>query len=236
MFLELHERTCHKKEPLFMKKRFSLITTVCLLVILAATSALAGNALRSGRKNFERAWSASFFLKEDKANTYYRAAAHAFEEALAQTPPSRTALFASNLAQAGISFYYAGKNDLCISTMDMAFKKDDRLWEAPLFSAMAHARKKAASATQTLLEKYMATSPGQPILSDEVSRQLESLDSTPLSLRTTVAKLEQAYRLQIRNNLKSIGRGSEAPMDLCNGNYWWRQNRTPCYQKQFVDN
>lgn len=219
-----------------MKKHLTIPLIVFVMATLFATSAFAWRSVRTGQKNFERAWSAYLFRRADNAQKYFTKAADAFGSALAEKPPSRTTMFASNLAMAGISFYHAGRYQDCIDAMDKAKRKERKLWEAYLFAALSHARLGDKAQTIESLKAYINTSPTQPILSSEVNRQLTDLETDSGTVGAAADVLDKAAFEQFENNMKFTGRAASNPNERCNGNYWWRTNRTPCSEKQYIDN
>ena len=218
-----------------MKKQIVVFLATALAVVLFASSALAWRSVRTGQKNFERAWSAYLFKQPDKAQGYFVKAADAFAEALAETPPSRTTMFASNLAMAGISLYHAGRYQECIDAMAKAMTKDGRMWEAPLYTALSHARLGEAAKTVESLKAYLKTSPTQAILSEEVNRQLTNLETGSGSLDGAADAVDAAAFDQFSNNETFTGPNASNGNERCDGVYWWRNNKSPCSQSLFVD-
>lgn len=217
-----------------MKKHIHLAIAVCVMTTLLATSAFAWRSVRTGQKNFERAWSAYVFKRPDQAKGYFAKAAAAFGSALAETPPSRTTMFTSNLTMAGISFYSSGQYQQCITTMEMVADKDDRMWEAPLYSALSHARLGDATQAIKSLKAYLDTSPGQPMLSNEAERVITELDKSSGDPSAAAITMDTAIYRQISNNIKTTGKSVTSPTERCNGTYWWRYNQSPCTQKQYI--
>jgi tetratricopeptide (TPR) repeat protein len=214
-------------------KKTPIILTIALLAaaVLAPCTAGAWTSVRTGQKNFERAWSAYVFRRPDMAAKYFARAADAFGAGLAEDPPSRTTMFPSNLTMAGMSLYYAGRYQEVAAPMEKVMAKDDRIWEAPLYAALASARLGDAAGTIRLFKLYLESSPTQSILSGVVKRQLDALETGSPSLADVVAAVEQAAFDQFDANInQSIGRTSNA-QDECDGIYWWRFNRSPCAER-----
>ncbi len=216
-----------------MKKTYLTALTSLLVTALLTTSALAWQSTRIGERNFQRAWSAYAYKRPEAAKQYFTAAATSFAEGLAQTPPARSTMFASNLAKAGMSFYYAGRYQESIDTMGKAAKKDDRLWEAFLYSGLSYARLGNKAKTLEQFQTFLKASPAQPLLSSEVSNQMNELEMENGSLADAVAAIEKAALAQTLRNI-NFGQDSNTPIERCSGRYWWRYNKAPC-EKNRVD-
>ncbi|QGY38774.1 hypothetical protein GM415_01015 [Pseudodesulfovibrio cashew] len=213
---------------------------VLLLVALIATvvlslSALAVSPVRSGEKNFERAWKSLMTRNADKAAQYFGTAADAFAEALAGDPPSRTTRFPSNLTKAGMSLYYAGRYKESIDALNRIPEREKDMWEAALYRALSYGRLGDREAMVRWLNIYLDLYPSQPILSSEVQRQLDGLDSGSAAPDAAAAALDDSAIKQFRNNVLVKQKGSLAGPENCNGAFWWRNYRAPCTQKQFED-
>ncbi|WP_285906585.1 hypothetical protein [Pseudodesulfovibrio pelocollis] len=214
-------------------KKTRIILLIALLVgtLLAPAQATAWTSVRTGQKNFERAWLAYTFRRFDQASQHFAKAADAFGAGLAEDPPSRTTMFASNLTMAGMSLYYAGRHAEVAAPMRKVMDKENRVWEAPLYAALAAARLGDRAATVDLLTRYLKTSPTQPILSAEVRRQLDALDSGAPALAQVADTIEGAAFEQFDNNINLVGSRGGEMRDYCDGNYWWRSNRQPCLER-----
>lgn len=211
-----------------MKKSIITLLGAVLAVALLVPSAQAWRSVRTGQKAFERAWSAYLFKRQDSADEYFAKAADAFGQALAENPPSRTTMFASNLTMAGMSMYYAGRYDQAIDAMDKAIFKDDLIWEPFIYTALSHARKEGAPETVKFLKRYLKLSPSQPILTGEVRKQLAGLEEGAATPGNAATALEQALLRQYINNLNFAGRNPSSVNGLCESSFWWRNNRAPC--------
>jgi len=212
-----------------MKKQQTILLIALLAAaLMAPVPAMAWSSVRTGQKNFERAWLAYTFRRFDQASQYFARAADAFGAGLAETPPSRTTMFASNLTMAGMSLYYAGRYAEVAAPMKRVMDRENRVWEAPLYAALAAARLGDKATAVDLFTRYLKTSPGQPILSAEVSRQLDVLESGAPSLTQVAQDIEQAAFAQFDNNINLISDRRESTSQACDGNYWWRNNRQPC--------
>lgn len=209
-----------------MKKQLTFIITIILTVSLLSSTAFAWRSVRTGQKNFERAWSALHFQRMDRAMEYFSKAAESFGQALAEQPPSRTTMFASNLTMAGMSLYYAGRYQECVDTMDKATSKDKRIWEGYLYKALSLASMEDKEGTIKALTAYIQSSPGQPILSSTVMKQLTDLETDSGSLAEAIPAIENAAVSQFENNYNLQISPNEN--NQCSGQYWWRYNKAPC--------
>lgn len=219
-----------------MKKTIGVLLATVLAIVLLIPSAHAWRSVRTGQKNFERAWSAFLFKRSDKAMEYFGKAADAFGLALEENPPSRTTLFPSNLTMSGISAYYAGRYDQVIEALDKAIYKDDTIWEAYLYTALAYARQGDKAKTVEFLERYLKANPSQPILSNAVQKQLTDLQTDSGPLDSVAPALEAAAFRQFSNNVTFSNRDGSNDAGQCNGPFWWRNNRAPCNQNRILSN
>ncbi len=219
-----------------MKKILGVLLGAALVIVLLTPSAQAWRSVRTGQKNFERAWSAFLFKRSDKATEYFGKAADAFGLALAENPPSRTTMFPSNLTMAGISAYYAGRYDQAINALDKAIYKDDTIWEAFLYTALSHARQGDKAKTVEYLERYLKSNPSQPILSNVVQKQLTDLQTDSGPLDGVAPALEEAAFRQFDNNVTFKGRNTSNDAGQCNGTFWWRNSKAPCSQGRIISN
>jgi hypothetical protein len=214
-----------------MHKHTNTLLTLILAFFLFATPAHAWESVRSGQKSFERAWQAFTSLQQDTATMYFKKAATFYEKALSADPPSRTARFASTLTMAGMSFYYAGQQDACINAMGMASGKNGKIWETYLFTGLSHARQGDKIKTIEFLNHYLDSRPSQRILSNSVSRQIESMETDFTSLNEAVTQIEKAITLQYIDNINHTNsRSSNPSIERCSGPYWWRKYKAPCSQ------
>ena len=218
-----------------MKKTIIILLGAVLAVALFLPSAHAWRSVRTGQKNFERAWSAYLFKNQDRADQYFAKAADAFAQALAENPPSRTTMFVSNLTQAGMSMYYAGRYDQAIDAMDKAIFKDDSVWEPFIYTALSQARKGDAREAVIFLKRYLKANPNQPFLSDEVQKQIEGVEEKGASIEDAAAALDGVLLQQFINNLNFRGRNPGSVDGLCEGRFWWRYNRAPCAQNSLIN-
>ena len=211
-----------------MKNKIFVVSIVCVITIMIASSAFGWRSVRTGQKNFERAWSAYLFKRPEKANEYFVKAADAFSSALAEVPPSRTTMFASNLAMAGISLYQAGSYKEAIDAMNKAKSKDRRLWEAYLYSGLSYAHLNEKQKAIESFSAYMNSSPTQAILSTAVSKQINILEQEGGSLEAAIIAIDTAAFSQYTNNYLL---GTPDQQGRCSGVYWWRYNKGPCSER-----
>ncbi|MFH1914457.1 MAG: hypothetical protein ABIK45_09320 [Pseudomonadota bacterium] len=213
------------------KTQIALLMALLTAALLVPSPATAWVSVRTGQKNFERAWLAYTSRRFDQANQHFVKAADAFGAGLAEDPPSRTAMFASNLTMAGMSLYYAGRYAEVGAPMHKVMDKENRVWEAPLYAALAAARLGDKATTVDLLTRYLKTSPTQPILSAEVRRQLDALDSGAPPLAQVTEAIDGAAFEQFDNNINFVGSRGGEMQEYCDGIYWWRSNKQPCLER-----
>lgn len=217
-----------------MKKRLTVLIAAVLIVVVSASSAFAWRSVRTGQKNFERAWSAYILNRPDMAKQYYARAADAFGEALAENPPSRSAMFASNLTMAGMSLYHVGRYQEAVAAMDKAASKDTRNWEAYLFKGLSYAAMDNKAEAIKAFTAFVQCSSGESIISNEVSKQLVNLETDSGSLGKAAAAIGAASDEQYHANFNR--QTPSSTNEECNGTYWWRYNREPCTHKLYISN
>lgn len=211
-----------------MKSRSLLTITIVLTITLFASSAFAWRSIRTGQKNFQRAWNAYLSKQPDKAGGYFAKAADAFGQALAEVPPSRTTMFPSNLTMGGMSLYYSGRYEAAVKAMAKAADKEEDIWEAYLYAALSQAHLGNGSEMEAGLKAYLDTSPGQPILSNAVKKQLAALEKDPNSAEAGIALIENALQDQFINNYTFSRKSSANGKNACSGQFWWRYFKAPC--------
>lgn len=214
-----------------MKKYLIILLALCVTTALLTTSALAWRSVRTGQKNFERAWSAYLGKMPERADKYFAKAADAFGEALAETPPSRSTLFPSNLAMGGMSLYHAQRYEKCLSAMKKAAVRDSSMWEAPLYTGLSHARLGNRESAVKSLQDYLDSSPSQALLSAEVGKQMQALDLDEVTLQKVADLIDAAALEQFQSNSKYSSRNYPSASEDCSGNRWWRRNKAPCSDK-----
>ena len=213
-----------------MNKYTTPLLVFIFAFVLFGPPAFAWKEVRTGQRNFERAWQAYTSSQPDKANKFFKVAATAYAEALAADPPSRTARYASTLTMAGISFYYAGRHEECIDAMGLAYKKENKVWEANLFIGLSNARLGDKARAVEFLNLYLQSMPSQRILSSSVTQQLKNLETGSGSLSDSVKQIEKVLPLQFINNttFNNAPRSSNPSFERCGGSFWWRKNKAPC--------
>jgi tetratricopeptide (TPR) repeat protein len=214
------------------------ILTICLIIaataMFAPTQSWAWVTVRTGQKNFERAWSAYMFRRDERALEYFTKGADAFGASLSEDPQSRTTQFASNLTMAGMSLYYAGRYDQAVPPLEQVMAKDARVWEAPLFSGLSRARQGDKAGAVTFWESYLKTSPSQAIISNEIVRQIAALDAGKTTIDDAASAVERATFDQYDNNITFTGPKADSPQNLCGGSYWWRYSKAPCEKRRSI--
>ncbi len=212
-----------------MQKHIATILTFAVVFALLSPSAFARSMTRTGQKNFERAWQAYTSRQQEKAALSFKKASTAYAKALAENPPSRVALFASTLTMAGISFYHSGRFKECIKTMTLAFTKNKKIWETNIFIGLSQARLGDKAKTIEFLTRYLQSMPSQRILSDSVTRPIESINADSVTLIDAADQIDKSMILQFINNINlNNSRSSNPAIERCSGNFWWRRNRSPC--------
>jgi tetratricopeptide (TPR) repeat protein len=216
-----------------MKKILLIILFVLTAVaLLSPDESPAWVTVRTGQKNFERAWSAYMFRRTDSAMEYFTKAADAFGAGLLEEPPSRTTMFSSNLTMAGMSLYYAGRYQDAVPPFEKVIDKDDQVWEAPLYAGLCKARMNDRAGAVGFWTAYIKSNPSQSILSGVVVRQLANLETNTGSLDQAADAVEKAVFDQYDNNITLTGPMADNPQNLCSGNYWWRYNKSPCNSRR----
>jgi len=211
-------------------------TIIITLVIIALVATAAFASVKTGDRNFERAWRTYVSKQMDKARGHFTAAAQGYGEALKEDPPSRIALFPSTLLKAGIAFYYAGRYQECIDAMEMAHRKEEKkVWEASLFMALSQARMGNREQASKDLEQFRATMSSQRMITNEIQTQLARMGKGEATMEEATQAIENATMLQFSENVKR----NRSPRDVfpaveqCGGTYWWRQNDAPCSRLNF---
>lgn len=213
--------------------KIALLLVALIAVLVVTLSAQAVSPIRSGEKNFERAWKSLMLSSPDKAMGYFATAADAFAEALAQDPPSRNTNFPSNLMKAGMSFYYADRYQESLGAMGRLKGNDSKQWEVNIFSALSYGMLGDKAKMMDALESYAELLPGQAILSQEVEKQFVDLQNGNVTPEDAAIMVEKQL---VRQYMTNVNRHSSwtAGNERCNGAYWWRYNRSPCEDNQFI--
>lgn len=205
---------------------------ICLVTVLAcvmlASSAFAWQSVRTGKKDFERGWRAYLSKQPQKAAGYFAESADAFGQALAEDPPSRTAMFASNLTMAGMSMYFAGRYEKSVSIMQMVAEDDDSIWESYIMAALSQGRLGHADSMEEGLDAYLDAAPAQSVLSNMVQKQQTALEKGETTPENAVAAIEKSMRKQFVKNYTFSRRSIHEGKEHCSGSFWWRYYKAPC--------
>lgn len=207
-------------------------TLPALILALAAAIALAACStppIKKADKNFERAWRAYTSLRTDKAYDYFTEAADHYEKALAQDPPSRVAQFPSSRVKAGMAHYFAGRYKLCIESMMAARRTGERIWEADLFTGLAHARLGDRNNAMGNLALFLEGLPPARMLFTVVRSELAALEAGE-DLNRSADVLETAIQKQVVDDIRrTTSPNTIMPAtERCSGTFWWRRNKQPC--------
>lgn len=216
-----------------MKKRLTTCLVIALAGVLFASTALAWRSVRTGQKNFERAWRSYLSKQPDKAYGYFARSADGFAEALAEDPPGRTTLFSSNLTMAGLAFYHAGRYREAVSTMKRVADKNDSIWEAYIIAALSQGRLGNESKMADALKAYLDAAPGQLLLSGAVKREQAALEKGTQGVENAVSQVEQAMLDQFERNDTFSKNNVPSSKEYCSGTFWWRYNKAPCDRDYF---
>ena len=222
--------------------RFFAPLSLLLMALVVATAfapvfssdAHAWRQVRTGQKSFERGYDAYVSRQLDTARRHFVKSADAFQAAMATKPMPRTMRFEAALTQAGFSFYMAGRYEDSLNAMKLAAASNKRIWEARIFSAMAHARLGDDQSALAAIGAYFDTAPSQSILSQAAERQAELLERGEAHLPGVAQALENGLHRQLLRNTRFHQRPS-AFKDRCNGAFWWRYNDRPCRESQVYD-
>ena len=209
--------------------KYSLSALILALAAATVLTACSTPPVKTADKNFERAWLAYATLRTDKAYEYFAEASAHYAEALAQDPPSRVAQYPSSRVKAGMAHYFAGRYKQCIESMLASRRTGERIWEADLFTAMAHARLGDRDNAVGNLSLFLEGLPPVRMLFTTVRSELaaledgEDLDRSADVLETTVQKqiVDDIRRTTSPNTIMPV-------TERCNGTFWWRRNKQPC--------
>lgn len=213
-----------------MKKTLTIALILVVTVLLAAPSH-ALSPTRVGNKNFERGWSMLIHGDRDGANEQFVTGAKAFAEALGEDPRSSYTDFTSNLTKAGMTFYYAGRYQEAVEVMGEVYGKDNRVWEAPIYAALAYAAMGDRENTLEWLKKYRESLATQYIISNAVVEQEKAL-ADGVDIAAVAKELDDAVVQQFWSNTgqKQSAMGNEK----CGSSFWWRYAFKPCAKGRFV--
>lgn len=206
-------------------------TTLLAIFFLLALTAPATASVRTGDRQFERAWLNLTSKQTDKAKAHFVQSAKAYDAALAEDPPSRTMLFPSTLLQAGMAFYYADQFEASIKAFNMTHRnKDNWDWEALLFMGLSQARLGDKEKTIKLFKEFREALSFQQKITTATTSQLKALEEGTTTLDAAADVIEQAIVAQFAENALNnrSPRAVAPPTERCDGRYWWRYNSRPC--------
>lgn len=217
-------------------RKLSIFAVALFAVLLFALPSEAVSPLRKGQKGFERGWNLLSYTNRDAAVEEFAGGADGFAEALAENPRSRATNFDSNIARAGMTFYFAGRYQEAVDVLTEAYDPNSRAWETALYTAMSYAAMGNAAKTKEWLEKFLDMHSGERYIANEAVDQLEAMENGSVSMESVAAAMDASVMDQIRNNVRTISRKTAFPGEGCSGTYWWRNARTPCTRRGgFID-
>lgn len=214
--------------------KITLFIVALVTVMVSSLPAQAVSPVRSGDRNFQRGWKSLSFNNMDTALGHFRKAADAYARAMTEDADNHTLQFPSTKTKAGMSLYYAERYRECLDVMGQVPGQKKRLWEPAIYTALSHGFLGDKDAMTTWLGRYLDLLPGQPILSNEVKRQLQAMEAGSASTLDAAAAIDTAILKQARNNIVLRSRTLPFGLEKCNGAYWWRFNRAPCSRKHFM--
>lgn len=210
-----------------MRIQSSIVLT---LIVLLATALPASADVRTGDRNFDRAWRVYVTKNNEKAVQYFKASAAGYQDALAAEPMERTMNFQSTQIKAGIAFYFAGEYQACVKIMKTALGEKDKIWDAALFMALAQGRLGDQQAMQDSLKLFVDANPSQRYITTEMTRDLPALTGGSLSLADFLDAMDGQTQRQFVENVNRYDKraGVIPATESCDGQYWWRKNSSPC--------
>jgi len=200
-----------------------------LILAAALVAACSTPPVKTADKNFERAWLAYTTRRTAQAVGHFADAADYYEKALDEDPPSRVAQYPSSRVKAGMASYFAGRFEECIASMMAARHAGERIWEADLFTALAHARLGDRDNAVGNLALFLEGLPPVRALFGTVRAQLAALQGGA-DLDSVADLLEAAVQNQVIDDIRrTFSPNTVMPAtERCNGTFWWRRNRQPC--------
>lgn len=210
-----------------MRTKASIV--LVLAVLLAA--ALPANAdVRTGDRNFNRAWRVYVTKNNAKAVEYFKASAAGYQDALAAEPMERTMNFQSTQIKAGIAFYFAGQYDACVKIMKTALGDKDKVWDAALFMALAQGRLGDQDAMDASFKLFLDANPSQRYITTELSKDQPAMTGGTLSLSDFLDAMDAQTQQQFVVNVNRYDKRSGVipATEGCDGQFWWRKNSSPC--------
>ncbi|MBG0791272.1 MAG: hypothetical protein H0S80_12335 [Desulfovibrionaceae bacterium] len=207
-----------------MNRQILIIPALIAVLLLAACNT---PPIKTADKHFERAWLAYTTLRTDAAMGYFAEAADYYAEALEKE--SRVARYPSNRIKAGMSFYFAGEYERCIESMLDSRRTGERIWEADLFTSLAHARKGERDNAVGNLALFLEGMPPVRMLFDVVRTQVTAME-TGADLGRSADLLEETLQKQVVDDIRrTLSPNTVMPLtERCNGTFWWRRNKQPC--------
>jgi len=206
--------------------KLSIKALLVVAIVLFAVPGYALSPTRVGNKNFERGWTQLVHGNRDAAKVQFDKGADAYAEALSGDLRTSYADFTSNLTQAGMSFYYAGRYKEAVEVMGEVYGKDKTVWEASIISALAYAAMGDAKNTEEWLKMFLDSVSSQYIISSEAQKQLKLLTDGSASIDAVAQDLDKVLINQFWYN--STRQASAFGKDKCNGAFWWRYAVKPC--------
>jgi tetratricopeptide (TPR) repeat protein len=200
-----------------------------LILATALLAACSTPPVKTADKNFERAWLAYTTLRTDQAVGYFADAADDYAKALEADQPSRVAQYPSSRVKAGMANYFAGRFEECIASMAAARRTGERIWEADLFTALAHARLGDRDKAIGNLALFLEGLPPVRMVFEIAQVQLAGLQYGA-DLDRTADILEESVQKQIVEDIRlTLSPNTIMPVtERCNGTFWWRRNKKPC--------
>ena len=209
--------------------RHSLSTLILALAAVVTLAACTTPPVKTADKNFERAWLAYTTLRTDTAYEYFAEAADFYEKALSEDPPSRVAQHPSSRVKAGMAYYFAGRYGQCIESMLASRRTGERIWEADIFTGLAHARLGDRDNAIGNFALFLEGLPPVRTLFEVVRAQVAALE-TGANLDENADLLEKAIQKQVIADIRTtVSPNTIMPVtERCNGTFWWRHNKQPC--------
>ena len=203
---------------------------VFALVVLLATALPAAADVRTGDRNFDRAWRVYVTRNTERALEYFKASAAGYADALKMDPLERTMGFESTQVKASIAFYFAGQYDACVKTAKTALGDKNKIWDAALFMALAQGRMGDQEAMKTSFKLFLDSNPSQRYITTELSKDLPALTGGTMSLADFLDAMDSQVQRQFVDNVTSYNKrpGMIPATESCDGQYWWRKNSSPC--------
>ncbi|AMK12645.1 hypothetical protein [Pseudodesulfovibrio indicus] len=203
---------------------------VLALAVLLASALPVTADVRTGDRNFERAWRVYVTRNTERAMEYFKASAAGYEDALKMDPMERTMNFESTQIKASIAFYFAGQFQACVKTAKTALGDKNKIWDAALFMALAQGRMGDQDAMTDSFKLFLDANPSQRYITTELSKDLPALTGGTMSLADFLDAMDsQVQRQFVDNVMRYNNRAGMIPAtESCDGQFWWRKNSSPC--------